>query len=418
MRLFSLYVLVASSLQSRAHGDSFAFQSCRQTPDQLLHAEKGRRPVPLRIVGCRASLPSWLGCGSEEEAVDSHDVNRSEIGLRAMGNVVAASTVVQLHKLGWSVLTFVGIRRLVSLIRFLFPWYRDTVFYFKVEGDDLATKIPSDGRIVLTIDDGLSRSGCSTSMVDDLLRLLAKYNARATFFPCTEYCSIDHESRKALRDLVRIHGHDVGNHCSEDVSGFYSRMSEDEFSRELEKSNRVLESIINDDGSSGGSTSVVSDGAITGSDDGHDPPCTNPDGGRRAQFSVKFFRAPQGLLTRPMRRSVSSAKMVHVLGDVYADDWALAPHDPAFVARTMLRQVRDGSIVICHMPDCAVGRERCLDALAMLLEGLEQRGLKVVSLADMWEACGGQHAHSPKDMQRKYLSQKHTAPVESLGPPR
>lgn len=122
-----------------------------------------------------------------------------------------------------------------------------------------------------------------------------------------------------------------------------------------------------------------------------------PPGGGGDPFSVRWFRAPQAMLSRSMGRSVAAASMVHVLGDVYADDWALAPRDPAFVARRMLRQARDGSVVICHMPDRALGREGCLDALEMLLEGLERRGMKAVSLAEMWEICGGRHAHSQAD---------------------
>jgi len=301
----------------------------------------------------------------------------------------------QLHKLLWSTLTFVGNRRLIGVIRSLF--FRDTIFYFE----------PTEKLVALTIDDGLSRGGSSTSMVKEVLELLARYNAHATFFVCSNYCSGDDEMKQATGDLVHVHGHELGNHMSEDVAGYYSKLGKEEFQVEFESANSVLEDLVN------------------GESDETD---------RKPQkYFVRWYRALQGVYTPAMqqvlkernikisfqdknssrmmaehvlddcerdaetstRDNISSGKiMQHVLGDCYSDDWALACRDSSFVYRTTMRQVREGSILITHMPEKNTDREAIFDVLEMLLRDLDSQGYRCVSLGEMWEACGNRHAHS------------------------
>mmetsp|Transcript_17455 Transcript_17455/g.37839 ORF Transcript_17455/g.37839 Transcript_17455/m.37839 type:complete len:348 (-) Transcript_17455:83-1126(-) len=255
---------------------------------------------------------------------------------------------VSLHKSLWWTLTRIGTRNIISAVRFLLPWYRDTIFYFRPPQAVSAEKL-----IALTIDDGLSRGGSNTSMVDEVMSILECYNARATFFVCSDYCSVDDRIKKATRDLVLVHGHEIGNHMVEDRSGYYSRLSEVDFREQYESANLILTEL--------------------------------------ARENVCWFRAPQGVFTPTMRRVISSSDIPasHVLGDVFCDDWALACKDSRFVCDTMVRQATEGSIAIVHMPERGSDREACLKVLESFLQAMTDRGYKVVSISQMAEACGG-----------------------------
>ena len=255
---------------------------------------------------------------------------------------------VSLHKGLWWTLTRIGTRNIISAVRFLLPWYRDTIFYFRPPVSVSAEKL-----IVLTIDDGLSRGGSNTSMVDDVMSILECYNAHATFFVCSDYCSVDDRMKKATKDLVLVHGHEIGNHMVEDRSGYYSRLSEVDFRAQYESANKRMKELTH--------------------------------------AKVCWFRAPQGVFTPTMRRVITSPDIQasHVLGDVYCDDWALACKDANFVCDTMTRQATEGSIVIMHMPEKGTDREACLKVLERFLQAMTGRGYKVVSISQMMEACGG-----------------------------
>lgn len=229
----------------------------------------------------------------------------------------------------WSTLTAIGPRRVTRFIA-RFPAYSDTAFYY----DGVA------GHVALTIDDGLARGGAGTSLVAELQQLLARHDARATFFVCAEYLR-GVESEAAA--LVAA-GHELANHLGEDRQGHYPRLPEAAFEAELRRASAAIEAI---------------DGAA---------PC-------------RWFRAPQGLYTRSMARVVRRAGMAHALGDVYCDDWALS-RNASWAARTMLRQARPGSIVITHMPEVGF-RRHTLESLSLLLDGLSARGLKVVTLTTL-----------------------------------
>lgn len=215
-------------------------------------------------------------------------------------------------------------------------------------------------------------------MVSAVTSLLEKYNAHATFFVCSDYCNGDDTMRQATRDLVRVHGHELGNHMAEDkCGGHYSKMNEWEFRTEFERVNGILEGLVNND----------------------------PDDDTAPYAPIRWFRAPQGVFTRAMHRVLSSSApqdssgnndpiIHHVLGDCYCDDWALASKDPLFVVRTMKRQVKEGSVAILHMPERGTEREATLVVLETLLRDWDQMGYRCVSLGEMWEACDGRHAHS------------------------
>ena len=97
---------------------------------------------------------------------------------------------------------------------------------------------------------------------------------------------------------------------------------------------------------------------------------------------VRWFRAPGGHLTPMMARVCQQQGLHHALGDVYCNDFAVTDTD--YVARTMLRQATDGSVCIMHMPELGF-REHGLESLSKLLDGLEARGMRCVTLSKLAE---------------------------------
>eukprot|EP00812_Abedinium_dasypus_P013569 NODE_7073_length_463_cov_302.740196.p1 GENE.NODE_7073_length_463_cov_302.740196~~NODE_7073_length_463_cov_302.740196.p1 ORF type:complete len:133 (-),score=40.53 NODE_7073_length_463_cov_302.740196:48-425(-) len=95
---------------------------------------------------------------------------------------------------------------------------------------------------------------------------------------------------------------------------------------------------------------------------------------------VRWFRAPCGKYSSAMRTAVLDSSMQHVLGDSYCGDFAV--DDAPWIAATMLRQVDSGSILILHMPERNF-REHTLEALRLVLEGLQCRGLHSVTLSEL-----------------------------------
>jgi len=94
-----------------------------------------------------------------------------------------------------------------------------------------------------------------------------------------------------------------------------------------------------------------------------------------------FFRPPHGTHTPFMARVVGDHGMRMVTWDVSGADWAT--DDGQQVARRVLENVKPGSIILLHDGiDGSVSADRSvlLTALPLILDGLEARGLKPVTL--------------------------------------
>jgi peptidoglycan/xylan/chitin deacetylase (PgdA/CDA1 family) len=82
-----------------------------------------------------------------------------------------------------------------------------------------------------------------------------------------------------------------------------------------------------------------------------------------------------------MAHALAEKGMKMVTWDVSAADWAT--NDAELVARRILTKVRPGSIILLHDGiDGNIGADRSvvLEALPIILDGLESRGLKPVTL--------------------------------------
>ena len=274
----------------------------------------------------------------------------------------------------WTCFSMLGMRRCFRLLKKTNSAYRDTISHF----------YPNEPYVALTIDDGLSRGGSATSMTPEVLALLKKYNAHATFFVCTDYVQDQEDSVQALLDQ----GHELGNHLKEDKLWYYPKLSQEEFQSEMQAANRILDDLEARHGSPTTTTTTT---------------------------KTRWFRAPQGIINKKMRQAIAQEGETtkHVLGDCYCDDWCFAQDaDPLFhnddddndneedktkadqklqnqrekamkqVAKLMLRQVKVGSVAILHMPEKGF-REGNLLALEFFLRGVQERGFRCVNLSEM-----------------------------------
>lgn len=236
-----------------------------------------------------------------------------------------------LHQILWNTATAVGTRNIGRFVGSLSSAYANTAFYFD-NSDGHA-----DGVVALTIDDGLSRGGLETSLVADLMQLLERYEAKCTFFVCAKYLQGLSTEAAALVSS----GNELGNHLGEDKFG-YSKLPAADFEAELQATTSAIEEVP---------------GA-----------------------QVRWFRAPQGIYTNAMHEVCTRHDIRHAIGDAYCDDWAVS--DAKWVARTLLKQAKAGSIIIMHMPEKGF-REHTLQALELVLQGLSERGLKCTTLSDL-----------------------------------
>lgn len=230
-------------------------------------------------------------------------------------------------KLLWSTLTLLGPRKLEPLLP---RRYQSTRFYFDTD----------EPLVALTIDDCFVRGEPDSCWAAEVAELLRRHDAHATFFVCSKYLL---GVEDAAAELVAA-GHELGNHMEEDLNNFYPKLGEKEFAAALQRTTAALEAV-------------------------------------EGVGKVRWFRAPQAILSRVMADVVERAGLKHALGDVYADDWAMR-RSPSFASRTMLRQVQHGSVCITHMPERGF-REHTLQSLSQLLDGLSARGIKCLTLSAM-----------------------------------
>jgi len=195
-------------------------------------------------------------------------------------------------------------------------------------------------KVVFTIDDGPCRGSLDKNMMNEVLALLRRYDAKATFFLVSNYVS----DKEELVQMILENGHEIGNHMCEDKP--YHNYTEADFETELMFADAVL-----------------------------------------SQFSekpIRIFRPPSGKTSKAMRSVLSRLGYTSVFGDVYGNDaWC---DNPERCANIILQNTRPGSIVACHMPERGF-REWCLEEMELALKGLTERGCTIVSFSEMRSAC-------------------------------
>src|SRR5205823_13088245 len=96
-----------------------------------------------------------------------------------------------------------------------------------------------------------------------------------------------------------------------------------------------------------------------------------------------LFRPPYGRFNLPVLREARNGGYTTVLWSADAKDWA-NPGADAIVRRT-LGAARNGAIVLFH--ESGGDREQTVAALPAIIEGLQSRGLRFVTVPQMLDSC-------------------------------
>ena len=218
-----------------------------------------------------------------------------------------------------------------------------------------------ENRVALTIDDAPGRLGPKNSRLDDVRELLAKYDAKATFFVVGDWVKEDgcgHEM--ALARLLRD-GHELGNHGSRDDR--HDLMDPSDFLEAVDGCSRKIR-MIHELAAKYENAKNAENAARDDDSDG----------------VVRYFRAPHGKYTREMENLLKKRNLRNVMCDAYASDPIV--EDAEYLASSLLRQSRSGGIVLLHLPERGF-RDYCFEALRLLLEGLKRRNMKVVTVGEL-----------------------------------
>jgi peptidoglycan/xylan/chitin deacetylase (PgdA/CDA1 family) len=185
--------------------------------------------------------------------------------------------------------------------------------------------------VALTFDDGPFRPYTAQT-----LEILDRYDVRATFF-CVGLNVATHATDVAR---IRERGHTLGNHTWSHP--YLPDLSREEFAEQI----RCTQSTLAE--ASGGS-----------------PPT--------------LFRPPYGSLTPDIMHWLAELDLTTALWDVGSGDWARP--DPVVLTRTVLEQVKPGSIVTLH--DGGGDRSRTVAALPGMIEGLRDQGFRFVTVDEL-----------------------------------
>eukprot|EP00928_Gymnodinium_smaydae_P008817 TRINITY_DN13244_c0_g1_i2.p1 TRINITY_DN13244_c0_g1~~TRINITY_DN13244_c0_g1_i2.p1 ORF type:complete len:520 (+),score=91.47 TRINITY_DN13244_c0_g1_i2:190-1749(+) len=260
------------------------------------------------------------------------------------------------------------------------------------------------GKVALTIDDApCHQKGADKCMLQQVRELLTEFDAKATFFLCTDHVP-DHESE--LLDALR-EGHEVANHCGSDRT--YSMDAEDAFENALLESERVcdclrakacmpdevrledfldmkcaVDSVAETTAHAKGSSIEARGTSATKRNDGKEQLPSQREAVKLAkelgvvlpELPVRWFRAPHADLSETMRCVLKRHGFTNVLTDCFANDTIV--EDAGVISEALLSIVEGGSIVVIHVPERGF-REHNLAALRLLLEGLQERGLQAVT---------------------------------------
>ena len=199
------------------------------------------------------------------------------------------------------------------------------------------------GHVALTLDDAPCRFHSPyNSQLPEVLETLSAYQARATFMVVGNFINNhEHDLVQAIRQ-----GHELANHGMLDRP--YDRDSVEDFGAAVDECNKRIQALHEKAG--------------------------------RTDKQVKFFRAPHARYTTQMQKVLASRGLENAMCDTFAS--CPIVEDGEYIGNALSRRAQDGSIILLHMPEKGF-REHTMLALKRLLEGLQQRQLRVVSLEMM-----------------------------------
>jgi peptidoglycan/xylan/chitin deacetylase (PgdA/CDA1 family) len=183
--------------------------------------------------------------------------------------------------------------------------------------------------VALTIDDGPDAAATPR-----ILDLLGQHQAQATFFFISDRVAGNEAIvRRAVKE-----GHELANHSTADAPSIF--LKDSEFEKRLLKAHEVL-----------------------------------------SRFSdLRWFRPGSGWYSKKMLATIHRHGYRCALGSVYPFD----PQIPStwFIQRHVLRGVQPGAIIVLH--DHGARGERTIAVLGEILPEIKRRGLRVVTLSELW----------------------------------
>jgi peptidoglycan-N-acetylglucosamine deacetylase len=182
--------------------------------------------------------------------------------------------------------------------------------------------------LFLTFDDGPI-----PEVTPDVLEILKRYNAKATFFCIGENI----KKHPEIFQQVIQDGHAVGNHTYNHLNGWKTK--KEEYLENIKKCREVL---------------------------------------NLKQQSSNLFRPPYGRIT-PFQYSIINKQYSIIMWDVLSEDWKkeLTPED---CFQKVKRNAKPGSITVFH--DSLKATERMKPALEKTLKYFSEKGFRFESLAD------------------------------------
>lgn len=198
---------------------------------------------------------------------------------------------------------------------------------FQLIGTPVCAIATQEKIVALSFDDGPTPSG-----VDAVLPILAKYNARATFF----LIGNEMEKHPGLGRRLLAAGHELGNH-----SYSHNRMwglFPGEYEAEIRRTDALL---------------------------------------RREGATPRFFRPPYGKRLTGLPIAVERTGYRTITWNVHEP---MGETDPRAYADHMLAQVKPGSVILIH--PMYQSSQTARDALPLILEGLKARGYRVVTVGE------------------------------------
>lgn len=188
--------------------------------------------------------------------------------------------------------------------------------------------------IALTFDDGPS-----PTFTEQILDLLAKYDARATFFVIGKQA----EQYPELIKREYNEGHEIGNHTYNHYE--VSKLSEYQLIKELQKAHQTILNIINED--------------------------------------MKLFRPTSGYYEDYIVRAAKELNYKTIIWTWGQDsrDWAMINAET--ISKKIIKNIRSGDIILFH--DRGGDRSNTVKSLGIILPTLKEMGYKFVTVSTLLE---------------------------------
>ena len=209
---------------------------------------------------------------------------------------------------------------------------------------------PGSGWLYPTVTHGPRHGACVALSFDDgpdpevtpgVLDALAAHGARATFFTIGRSLS----AQPLLAQRIVRDGHELGNHswAHSRLQNFYRRRRQ---LTEIDRGAQAIRAVVPGDG----------------------PP---------------LYRPPMGLQSPVMAAVARRLGLTVVAWSLHSHD--TRGHDAAWIARRVLDRVKAGDIVLMHDGHDRPGSHRpaCARALPLILDGLQRKGLRSVTVSEL-----------------------------------